>query len=51
MGHGLLDSVLGSYSISGTDFSTHSPFKNTASDFQQKLTHPTDTTNMVEGFK
>jgi hypothetical protein len=35
--------------IPGIDFSPHSQFKNTVSDFQLNLTHPTDTTNMVEG--
>jgi hypothetical protein len=51
MGHGRLDSILCSYSFLGIDFSPHKPSKNTASDFQLKLTHPTDTTNKVEGFK
>jgi hypothetical protein len=37
--------------ISGIDFSPYGPFKNTASDFQLNLTHPSDTINMFEGFK
>ncbi len=41
MGHGRLDSILGSYSIQGIDFSSHNLSKNTGTVVQNQLLYTT----------